>query len=85
MREQAVEVPEGILGPHDADVLRVPGLVRGDGEVDELGRFAEDGPGRLLDVVEAEAALGGGDGVGEEGEERGVRVRLGRFEQGAEC
>ena len=61
------------------------GLVCGNGEVEELGRSAEDGLGCLLDVVEPEAAFGGGDCVGEEGEERGVGVRFGGFEEGAEC
>ena len=84
MREQAVEIAKGIFSLHDAYVLRVLGLERRDGEVDELVRLAEDEVGRFGDVVETEAALGGGDCVGEEGDEGGVVVCFSRFEQGAE-
>ena len=85
MVEQALEIPERVLGRHEAYVLRVPGLVRRDGEGDEGGRPAEDGLGRFRNVREAEAALCGADGVvGEEGDERGVRVLGSRFEQGGE-
>lgn len=85
MREQAVEIAEGIFRLHDTQILRVRRLVRRDGEVDELVRAAEDGFGRFGDVVEAEAAFCGGDGVGEEGDEGGVGVCVGGFEQGGEC
>ena len=84
MREQAVEIAERIFHLHDAQVLRVLGLICRDGKIDELVRSAEDEFGRFGDVVEAEAALCGGDGVGEEGDEGGVGVCLGRFEQGGE-
>ena len=79
MREQAVEIAKRIFRLHDAQVLRVLGLVRRDGEIDELVRAAEDEFGRFGDVVEAEAAFCGGDGVDEEGDEGGVGVCLARF------
>ncbi len=60
------------------------GLVGGVGEGDEPGRSLEDGFGGFFDVGEAEAAFGGGHGVGDEGDEGGVGVRLGGFEEGAE-
>ena len=52
MREQAVEIAEGIFRFHNAQVLRVRRLVRRHGEVDELVRAAEDALGRFGDVVE---------------------------------